>query len=312
MNFDSRLLTGIPVVAAVLDAGSFAGAGKALGLTQSGVSRAIQRLEQRLGARLFERNSKVMRLTETGKRFCQEVVPLMSRLEETAEEMVLSSTAIRGHLRVNVDPTFARLVLVPGLGAFLEAYPDLHVELAIRDEIGDLISEGFDAAIRFGEPKPSSLIVRRLLQVRVLTCASPGYMRRRGKPTSPTDLAKDGHECLLFRDSSTGAPFPWEFHRGKKFFAVPVTGRLIVNDALTHLEACLAGMGIAQIFQLGSEALLKNGKLINLFPDLSDELFPLYVYHTSRHFVPAKLRAFLDFLDTLVSERKEIQPQNHR
>jgi DNA-binding transcriptional LysR family regulator len=137
MNFDSRLLTGIPVVAAVLDAGSFAGAGKALGLTQSGVSRAIQRLEQRLGARLFERNSKVMRLTETG----QEVVPLMSRLEKTAEEMVLSSTAIRGHLRVNVDPTFARLVLVPGLGAFLEAYPDLHVELAIRDEIGDLIAE---------------------------------------------------------------------------------------------------------------------------------------------------------------------------
>jgi DNA-binding transcriptional LysR family regulator len=118
MNFDSRLLTGIPVVAAVLDAGSFAGAGKALGLTQSGVSRAIQRLEQRLGARLFERNSKVMRLTETGRQFCQEVVPLMSRLEKTAEEMVLSSTAIRGHLRVNVDPTFARLVLVPGLGAF--------------------------------------------------------------------------------------------------------------------------------------------------------------------------------------------------
>jgi hypothetical protein len=83
----------------------------------------------------------VMRLTETGRQFCQEVVPLMSRLEKTAEEMVLSSTAIRGHLRVNVDPTFARLVLVPGLGAILEAYPDLHVELAIRDEIGDLIAE---------------------------------------------------------------------------------------------------------------------------------------------------------------------------
>src|ERR1700733_7921930 len=163
MNFDSRLLTGIPVVAAVVDAGTFAGAGKALGLTQSGVSRAIQRLEQRLGARLFERNAKVMRLTEAGKRFCEEVIPLMSRLEEAAEETVLSATTIRGRLRINVDPTFARLVLVPRLEALMATHPDLRIELAVRNELGDLIAEGFDAAIRFGEPQPSSLIVRRLL-----------------------------------------------------------------------------------------------------------------------------------------------------
>jgi DNA-binding transcriptional LysR family regulator len=309
MSLDSRLLTGIPVVVAVVDAGSFAGAGKALGLTQSGVSRAIQRLEQRLGARLFERNAKIMRLTETGKRFCQEVVPLMARLEETAEETVLSATAIRGRLRLNVDPTFARLVLVPRMEAFMAAHPDLNIDLSIRDELGDLIAEGFDAAIRFGEPAPSSLIARRLLQVRVLTCASPGYIRRHGKPESPNDLATGGHECILFRNSSTGAPFPWEFHRGKKFFAVPVTGRLMLNDASTQLEACMAGMGIAQVFQLGIEPLLKSGKLINLFPDWADEVFPLYAYHTSRHYVPAKLRAFLDFLGTSVIEESGIQAQ---
>jgi len=304
MNFDSRLLTGIPVVAAVVDAGTFAGAGKALGLTQSGVSRAIQRLEQRLGARLFERNAKVMRLTEAGKRFCEEVIPLMSRLEEAAEETVLSATAIRGRLRINVDPTFARLVLVPRLEAFMAAHPDLRIELAVRNELGDLIAEGFDAAIRFGEPRPSSLIVRRLLQVRVLTCASPAYLRRRGRPKTPNDLVKDKHECLLFRDSTTGAPFPWEFHQGKKILDLPVSGRLTMDDGLTQLEACLAGMGIAQVFQLGLEPLLKSGKLINLFPDWSDEKFPLYVYHTSRHFVPAKLRAFLDFISTSIIEEK--------
>jgi len=302
MNFDSRLLTGIPVVAAVVDAGTFAGAGKALGLTQSGVSRAIQRLEQRLGARLFERNAKVMRLTDAGKRFCEEVIPIMSRLEEAAEETVLSATAIRGRLRINVDPTFARLVLVPRLEAFMAVHPDLQIELAVRNELGDLIAEGFDAAIRFGEPQPSSLIVRRLLQVRVLTCASPHYLRRRGRPKIPNDLMKDSHACLMFRDSATGAPFPWEFHQGKKILTVPVSGRLTVDDGLTHLEACVAGMGIAQVFQLGLEPLLKSGKLINLFPDWSDETFPLYVYHTSRHFVPAKLRAFLDFLSASIIE----------
>jgi DNA-binding transcriptional LysR family regulator len=173
MSLDSRLLSGISVVTAIVDAGSFVGAGNALGLTQSGVSRAIQRLEQRLGARLFERNAKVVRLTETGKRFLQEVVPLMSRLEEAAEQTVLSATTVRGFLRINVDPTFARLVLVPRIDGFLEAHPDLHIELVVRDDLGDLIGEGFDAAIRFGVPQPSSLIVRLLLQVRVLTCAAP-------------------------------------------------------------------------------------------------------------------------------------------
>ena len=303
MSFDSRLLTGIPVVLAVVDAGSFVGAGNALGLTQSGVSRAIQRLEQRLGVRLFERNAKVMRLTDVGKQFCREVGPLISRLQEVAEQTVHSATAVRGRLRVNVDPTFARLVLVPRIQAFLETYPDLQIELVIRDDLGDLIAEGFDAAVRFGELQPSSLIARRLLEVQVLTCASPKYLRRRGQPKAPNDLAKDRHECLLFRDSVTGTPFPWEFHKGRKIITVPVSGRLILNDALTHLEACIAGMGIAQVFQLGIESMLENGKLVNLFPDRSDELFPLYVYYTSRHYVPAKLRAFLDFVGTLGAER---------
>ena len=226
----------------------------------------------------------------------------MTRLEEAAENAVLSGTTVRGRLRVNVDPTFARLVLVPRLEAFLAAYPDLQVELVIRDSIGDLVGEGFDAAVRFGEPAPSSLIIRQLLQVRVLTCASPRYLSRRGRPESPCDLAKDQHECLLFRDPATGTPFPWEFHHGKKIITVPVTGRLILNDALTHLEACVAGMGVAQVFELGIEALLKRGQLINLFPDWSDEHFPLYIYHTSHHFVPAKLRVFLDFLGTLVGK----------
>ena len=302
ISYDARMLSEIPVVVAVVDAGSFVGAGKALGLSQSGVSRAIQRLEKRLGARLFERNPKVIRLTETGRKFCEDLVPLMIRLEEAAENAVLSATTVRGRLRVNVDPTFARLVLVPRLEAFLAANPDLQVELVIRDSIGDLVGEGFNAAVRFGEPAPSSLIIRRLLQVRVLTCASPRYLSRRGRPESPCDLAKDQHECLLFRDPATGTPFPWEFHQGKKIITVPVTGRLILNDALTHLEACVAGMGVAQVFELGIEALLKRGQLINLFPDWSDEHFPLYIYHTSHHFVPAKLRVFLDFLGTLVGK----------
>jgi DNA-binding transcriptional LysR family regulator len=111
-------------------------------------------------------------------------------------------------------------------------------------------------------------------------------------------LETQHHECLLFRDPATGHPFPWEFHQGKKIVTVPVQGRLVMNDAQAHLEACLAGNGVAQVMEFHVEKHLKSGHLVNLFPKWSDELFPLYAYHPSRHLVPLKARAFLDFVAT--------------
>ena len=296
MISDPRFLSGLPVLAAVIESKNFVHAGEALGMTQSGVSRAIQRLEERLGIRIFERTSKMVRLTEDGSVFCKEALPLLSQLEHLAEGVQNVSGIVRGQLRVNVDPTFSRLFLAPRLGGFLETHPALHMELVIRDRLGDMVGEGFDAAIRFGEPEPSGLIVRRLLQVRVLTCAAPSYLKRRGKPATPRELQTKNHECLLFRDSATGRPFPWEFHHGKQRTTVPVKGQLVLNDALTQLDACIAGCGVAQVFDLDINHLLKSGRLINLFPDWSDELFPLYLYHTSRRNVPLKLRTFIDFI----------------
>jgi len=296
MTVDARLFTGLPVLAAVLESGSFVRAGEALGITQSGVSRAVQRLEAQLGIRLLERTSKTVRLTGDGRRFCDEALPLLHRMEEVAETMTGVSGKIQGQLRVNVDPTVARMLLAPRLHRFLEAFPGLRLELAIREGIGDLIAEGFDAAIRFGDPKPSALIARRLLRVRILTCASPAYFKHHDRPRTPRDLKRHGHECILFRDPTTGRPFPWEFHQGKKRTTVEVTGRLMLNDALTHLEVCRSGLGIAQIMDLGIEPLLESGSLINLFPQWPDEPFPLYVYHPSRHFVPARMKALTEFL----------------
>jgi DNA-binding transcriptional LysR family regulator len=166
----------------------------------------------------------------------------------------------------------------------------------VRDRLGDPVAEGFDFAVRFGEPEPSTLIRRRLLQARVLTCASPSYLEECGRPNQPIELANGRHECILFRDPSTGHPFPWEFHRGKKIITVPVNGRLVLNDAATQLGLCAAGCGVAQVFELGAESMLASGILVNLFPDWTDELFPLYALHPSRNLPPAKVRAFLDFI----------------
>ena len=299
MRLDTRFLIEIPVITAVVESGTFGKAGKVLGLSQSAVSRAVQRLEQHLGTRLLDRNTRTVRLTESGKRFCEEVVPLLGHLEEAAGATRKGAAAVRGRLRVNVDPTFARLMLMPRLKTFLDTYPELHLDLAVREAVGDLVSEGFDAAIRFGVPRPSSLLARRLLEARVLTCAAPSYLRRKGTPKTPRELASRGHDCLLFVDPSSGAPFPWEFHQNRKVLTVPVAGRITMNDPSMYLEACLAGLGVAQLFDLGTEALLASGRLVNLFPKWTDERFPLYVYHPSRNFVPAKLRAFLDFIATL-------------
>jgi DNA-binding transcriptional LysR family regulator len=307
MAVDSRLFSGLGVFAAVLEAGNFVRAGKALGLTQSAVSRSVQRLEERLGVRLLERTSKTIRLTEDGERFCAEALPLFSQLGEVAEGMVKAAGKARGRLRINVEPSFARLFLAPRLGAFLKAYPEVRLELLVRERLGDLVAEGIDAAILFGEPVPSALIARRLLQVHILTCASPDYLTRCGRPRKPADLEAEKHECLLFRDPATGKPFPWEFHRGRKRLSVNVAGRVIVNDALTYVAMCVAGNGVAQLIDLTVEPLLKSGKLINLFPEWTDELFPLYVYYPSRHSVPAKLRVFLDFLvSSLETERPRL------
>ena len=299
-GFGSQLLEGVDVMAAVVDARSFGGAGEALDMSQSGVSRSIARLEARLGIRLFERTTRSVRLTDEGRRFHDQVMPLVAALQEATANAQGGATRIRGRLRVNVDPFFSRLILGPALGGFLERHPDLEVELRTRDDLGDLVGDGFDLALRFGHPQPSSLVARKLLDLRVLTVAAPSYLKRFGRPAHPQELEAGHHRCIQFRDPATGRAFAWEFHQRRKKLVIAAAGSLTVNDAGTLQSACEAGYGIAQMFVLPQDPVLAHGRLVNLFADWPDERFPLYAYHPSRHHVPAKTRAMLDFVASLV------------
>ncbi len=296
----SQLLEGIDVMLAIVDARSFGRAGEALGLSQSGVSRAVARLEARLGLRLFERTTRSVRLTDEGRRFHAQVMPLLGALQDATANAQDGATAVRGRLRVNVDPFFSRLVLGPALGGFLERHPGLDVELRTRDDLGDLVGDGFDLALRFGHPQPSSLVARKLLDLRVLTVAAPAYLKRFGTPGHPRDLEGGTHRCIQFRDPATGRAFPWEFHRGRRKIVLQTPGALTVNDAGTLQSVCEAGYGIAQMFALPADPVTSGKRLVTLFPDWTDERFPLYAYHPSRHHVPAKTRAMLDFVVGLV------------
>jgi DNA-binding transcriptional LysR family regulator len=296
-----NLSSGISVFAAVVDAGTFAAASELMDMSPPGVSRAIARLERRLKIRLFNRTTRAVSLTEEGRRFYEQVIPHLRGMEEAAAAAAGGVVTVRGKLRVNLDPAFFRIVLSPKLDEFMDVHPELELEFIARDQLGDLIVDGFDLALRFGEPRSSSLIARKLLDTAVVTVAAPSYLARRGRPAEPQELGGGAHKCLEFRNPESGKPYPWEFHRKRKKLVVETNGRLTVNDPSALLNACLAGSGVAQMLLLGAEPLIRDGQLVNLFPDWPDERFPLYAYHPSRHHTPAKTRVFLDFIVALTS-----------
>ncbi|EYF08721.1 LysR family transcriptional regulator [Chondromyces apiculatus] len=298
MRFDGRLLSGLGVLSAVIEAGSFVRAGEALGLTQSAVSRAIARLEQRVGVRMFHRTARSIALTQEGRRFYEAVAPHLTGIEDAAIEAGGASEVVRGRLRVNVDGAIGQFVLTPRIQPFLARHPDLMLDIAVRDRMGDMVAEGFDVCIRFGFPEPSSLTCRLLLETRVLTCASPGYLARNGTPKQPRDLAR-GHQCILLRDPATGSHFEWEFLRGKKAVPVKVSGQLMVNDTGALLGACLGGQGFAQLLDVYARQFIEAGSLVQVLPEWADEMFPLYAYHHSPKLMSAKVRAFLDYVVSL-------------
>ncbi|MCV3208647.1 LysR family transcriptional regulator [Mesorhizobium sp. YC-39] len=296
MAFDTRLLTGVGVLAAVTEAGNFARAAEMLGLTPSAVSRAVARLEARVGVRLFDRNPREVNLTEEGRRFHTQVMPLLAGLDEAAAEAAGAAVVVRGRLRVSVDPWFARMVLASKLQQFLARYPLLSVDLSTSNYREEMMA-GVDVAVRFGPPDASSLIVRKLLETRVLTVAAPAYLEKHGEPRSPDDLVH--HEALLFRDPQTGLPFAWEFQRGGEVSEVKVSNRLVMDDPSVAMAACLAGQGIFQSLAIGLVPFLSRGELVQILPEWSEELYPLYAYHPSRHLPPAKVRALLDFIQEI-------------
>jgi len=305
MAFDGKLLSGVTVLIAVVEAGTIARAAEALGLSPSGVSRALSRLEQRVGARLLARTTRSLSLTDEGRRFYEQVGPHLAGIEEAAIEAAGSASKVRGRLRVNIDPFFSRMVLSRHLAAFLARYPDLSVELIMRDSVGDLVADGFDLALRFGEPPVGSFVARKLIETRVLTVASPSYIKAHGKPRHPKEIEE--RDCIDFYDAANARPYDWEMRRKKEVLPLRLKARLLVSDSGTLLGACEAGAGIAQILEIGCEQLLRSGRLVELFPEWSDERFPLYAVYPSRLHRAAKVRAFIEFcLEIMGGNRTEV------
>ena len=264
-----------------------------LGLSASGVSRAVSRLEERIGIRLLDRTTRALHLTADGERMYQLAAPHLSGIEEAANVISSSATKVRGLLRVSLNPIFSSHVLAPRIPEFKRLYPEIELMSVALPDAGDLVSEGIDVAVRFGQQPSSAMSSRRMLETRVMTVAAPAYLKKHGRPKHPRHLVE--HDCIQYIDPHRGKPFPWEFHREKEILKVPASGYLTLSDVDTMVGACIAGAGIAQVLALGVGPLLESGALVDLFPDWSGETFPLYIIRPSRRLPPAAVQAFMDF-----------------
>src|SRR5580693_1651987 len=235
---------GFAIFAKVVELRSFAGAARELALSRATVSKAVSRLEQRLGARLFNRTSRRLALTDAGQKLSERAARLLLDGEAAENEALAQSVAPRGLVRFAVPMTFGVRAVAPILPEFLEQYPDVSIDLHLSDAMVDLIGEGFDAGLRIASLPDSSLIARRLCAMPRFTVASPAYLKRYGRPTHPMHLAQ--HKCFGYAYLST--PDVWHYTNAKgEQASVRPGGSLRVNNGEALLPAVLAGLGIADL-----------------------------------------------------------------
>ena len=278
----------------VAESGSFSTAARQLGLTPSAVSKQIARLEDHLGARLLNRTTRRIGLTEVGSLYLERCSRILADMEEAELAVSAMDTIPRGTLKINGPTAFGQMHIAPHLPAFLQRYPLVRVDFTITDAFVDLVEEGVDVAIRIGELRDSALIARRLAPNRRVVCASPSYLAKHGIPAVPEDL--DSHACLVF--AQQGVAQPWRFRRpgGNQEFNMPVRGPLIGNSINALYSAALNDIGLAMLPTSVVGHDLQEGRLKPVLMDyVSSDTAIWAVYPHSRHLSP-KVRALLDFL----------------
>lgn len=280
---------------AVVEEDGFSRAAERMGLSPSAVSKQVSRLEDRLGARLLNRTTRRIGLTEEGEAFYQRSIRILADIEEAERAVTDHLEAPRGTLRVSASISFGQRQLVPLLPGLMARYPELRIDLVLTDSMVDLVEEGIDVAIRVAAPRDSSLIARRIAVDRRLVCASPSYLADQGRPRTPADLA--GHNCLIYGTVSNA---DWRFDGPAGRETVRVASNFEANSGEAVRDLALAGVGIARLatFLVGDD--IAAGRLERLLADYHEpqENVIHAVYPSRRHLSP-KVRAFVD---TLVEE----------
>lgn len=275
--------------ARVVEAGSFAEAARTLGQTRAAVSKQIGSLEERIGAQLLQRTTRRMYLTEIGEEFYGRCARIAAEVDEAERAVASLQGAVRGTLRVGAPVTLGRRYLSPLLAGFLEAYPEVHLDLVLSDAPRSLEAEDFDASIRVAPRPEAGEVARMLTPSPHVVCGAPAYFEARGVPERPEDLL--GHDCLLY--SSLPTPAVWRFAGGK---TVRVRGRFAVNHGESLRRAALDGLGIAYMPTFIAGADLADGQLVSVLDRHAHSVQKVWVVHPRSRNLAPKVRVFVDYL----------------
>ncbi|MEI5663551.1 LysR family transcriptional regulator [Bosea sp. CCNWLW174] len=290
------------VFAAVVERGGFSAAAKLFGMTPSAVSKLVTRLEARLGARLVNRSTRKLQLTAEGQAFHQRCVTILSDIAE-AECEAAAGRAPRGRVRVNANVAFGNQVLLPLVPAFLAEHPELSVDLVFTDQVVDLIEERADIAIRVapGPLRGNQLMARKIGESGVAVVASPDYLARHGEPRTPADLAKHNLIGFNFARSVEG----WPFRVDGALISIAAVGNTQVGDGEIARQLAVAGVGLARLGRFHTQAEVAAGRLVTVLEDFNPGDIEVIhaVYLGQGGFVPARMRAFIDFLARNVNIR---------
>jgi DNA-binding transcriptional LysR family regulator len=284
-------LEAMSIVLAVAEAGSLSAAARRLNTPPATASRKITELEEHLRAKLFDRSSRKLTLTDSGRSYVAALKPLLADLSEADRAATGEYTKPTGEFIVTAPVALGRLYLIPILAEFLRAYPEIDVRLLLWDRVLSLPDEHIDVALRVGELPDSRLIALRVGTIRRVVCASPAYLAARGTPKTPEDLA--GHDRIV-HEGFLG-PFVWKFTRDGTDFEVTAQPRLVVTNLEAACDAARAGIGLTQAFSYHVKALLDDGTLTAVLDAFQPATLPLNFVYTAGRFMPIKLRAFLDF-----------------
>ena len=283
----------IGVFARVVDAHGFTRAARSLGLTPSGVSRAISRLEQRLGVQLLQRTTRSLALTDEGAAYYERCKAILVDLDDAEASLARARQTPRGRLRVDAPIVLARYVLGPSLPQLLASYPELAIDLSVRDHLIDPTAEGIDVTLRMAPLRDSELVSRVVGALRMVVAGSPRYFAKHGRPKRPEDLAK--HQLVGFLSGSVA--LPWRF-RGDR--VVSIAGRLQTNSADAQRDAALAGVGLIHVYASHIADELVRGRLEAVLVDHERAPRPVHALYARHRAAVPKVRVFLDWVGELI------------
>ena len=290
----------------VVEVGTFTRAAELLDLPKPTVTKLIQQLEGHLHAQLLNRTTRRVTVTMDGAAYYERALRVLGEIDELDQSMTSSQARPSGRLRIDVSASFATDIILPALPGFLARYPEIQIDMGLSDRPADLIGENLDLAIRAGAIEDQSLIARRIGEMMLITCATPGYLAKHGTPQSPRDL-EDGHLAIGYRRAGTSRIMPFTFASPKETIEIQGDYVVSLNDGTGYVAAGLAGLGVMQVPTFMAMAHIASGRLVPILTDWCTKPKPLHIIYPPNRHLSNKVRVFVDWLAELFARNDLLQ-----